>query len=150
MDKMHFKTVFWTSSSLQYMHGVWDVDVPDIFIKLYVFCNELTLDRSRALSCRSSEGSVVRGFVRGSLVWSIMGCFQYKESRKEKKEEYLENMPNLLTTQPKIFQLIFVWSKAWIRADLLGSPLASMTFAMSCSYSVPTLPVPPPAATVRW
>lgn len=147
---MHFKTVFWTSSSLQYMHGIWDIDVPDILIKLYVCCNELTLDRSRALSCRSSEGSVVRGFVRGSLVWSIMGCFQYKESRKEKKEEYLENMPNLLTTQPKIFQLIFVWSKAWVRADLLGSPLASMTFAMSCSYSVPTLPVPPPAATVRW
>lgn len=150
MDKMHFKTVFWTSSSLQYMHRIWDIDVPDTFIKLYVFCNELTLDRSRALSCRSSEGSVVRGFVRGSLVWSIMGCFQYKESRKEKKEEYLKNMPNLLTTQPKIFQLIFAWSKAWIRADLLGSPLASMTFAMSCSYSVPTLPVPPPAATVRW
>lgn len=115
-----------------------------------VFCNELTLDRSRALSCRSSEGSVVRGFVRGSLVWSIMGCFQYKESRKENKEEYLENMPNLLTTQPKIFQLIFAWSKARISVDLLGSPLTSMTFAMSCSYSVPTLPVPPPAATVRW
>lgn len=89
MGKMHFKTVFWTLT---------DVDVPDIFINVYVCCNEPTLDRSRALSCRSSEGSVVRGFVRGSLVWSIMGCFQYKESRKEKEEGYLENMSNLFTT----------------------------------------------------
>lgn len=57
------------------MYGVWDVDVLDILIKLYVCCNEFILDRFRVFFCRFFEGSVVRGFVRGFLVWSIMGCF---------------------------------------------------------------------------
>lgn len=73
-----------------------------------------------------------------------------KSLEKKRRKNTKKTCPIYSTLNLKIFQLIFVWSKAWIRADLLGSPLASMTFAMSCSYSVPTLPVPPPAATVRW
>lgn len=66
MDKMYFKIVFWI---------LIDVDVLDIFIKVYVCCNEFIFDRFRVFFCRFFEGSVVRGFVRGFLVWSIMGCF---------------------------------------------------------------------------
>lgn len=63
---MYFKIVFWI---------LIDVDVLDIFIKVYVCCNEFIFDRFRVFFCRFFEGSVVRGFVRGFLVWSIMGCF---------------------------------------------------------------------------
>lgn len=81
-------------------------------------CHEPTLERSRAPFCRSSEGRVVRGFVRGSLVWSIMGCFQYKESRK-KGERMLMHDPMMHHSTTNIFHLIFAWSKARIRESEL-------------------------------
>ena len=45
----------------------------------------------------------------------------------------------------------FRWSSVGCFQNIqLGSASFSISFEMSCSYSVPRLPVPPPAATVRW
>ena len=42
-----------------------------------------------AFSCSSSEGSVVRGLVKGSLVCSKHGCFQYTEPAHKQPNNHI-------------------------------------------------------------
>lgn len=50
----------------------------------------------------------------------------------------------------KLFFLMLCYHGRACGAYLLGSPSASSSFPMSCSYDVPTVALLLPAATVRW
>ena len=69
-------------------------------------------------------------------------CLNLSTQTKEKYRKWTR-----LQFSGMVHYVHIVLASIW---HVLGSPWFCMSLAMSCSYCVPTLPVPPPAATVRW
>lgn len=83
---------------------------------------------------------------------NVMDLSENKERKTLSHMRYYWESPSLtgLNWELKLFFLMLRYHGRVCGAYLLGSPSASNSFPMSCSYDVPTVALLLPAATVRW